>query len=152
MMVSLKVNGKPYSLDVAENETLSEVLRYRLGFMSVKEGCGEGDCGLCIVLLNGRPVHSCLVPAWRAEGAEVITVEGIGTESSLHPVQKAFVDEGAVQCGFCIPAAVLIGKWALDNGLAVDRERIRWAYRGLLCRCGSYIIFEGSVVRAARGE
>lgn len=150
-MVELRVNGRPYRVEVSENELLVEVLRYKLGFMGVKEGCGEGDCGLCIVLMNGRPVHSCLVPAWRADGSEIVTVEGIGTESSLHAVQRAFIDQGAVQCGFCIPAAVLIGKWLLDRGLAGDREAVRWAYRGLLCRCGSYLRFEDSVAQAARG-
>ncbi len=151
MMVELKVNGRPYRVEVAENELLVDVLRYRLGFMGVKQGCGEGDCGLCLVLMNGRPVHSCLIPAWRADGSDIVTVEGIGSETSLHPVQRAFIDQGAVQCGFCIPAAVLIGKWLLDRGLAGDRETVRWAYRGLLCRCGSYLRFEEAVAQASRG-
>ncbi|MCS6787713.1 MAG: (2Fe-2S)-binding protein [Aigarchaeota archaeon] len=147
MNVSLRVNGRTYQLDVRENERLVDVLRYRLGLMGVKEGCGEGDCGVCVVLMDGVPVHSCLVLAYRADGKEVTTVEGIGSAESLHPVQRAFVDAGAVQCGYCIPAAVLVAKW-LHDGRVSSKEKVRWAFRGIMCRCGSYLRFEEAVSSA----
>ncbi|MCX8203176.1 MAG: (2Fe-2S)-binding protein [Nitrososphaeria archaeon] len=149
MNVSLRVNGRTYQLDVRENERLVDVLRYRLGLMGVKEGCGEGDCGVCVVLMDGVPVHSCLVLAYRADGKEVTTVEGIGSAESLHPVQRAFVDAGAVQCGYCIPAAVLVAKW-LHDGRVSSKEKVRWAFRGIMCRCGSYVRFEEAVRLVAR--
>ncbi|MDW8042545.1 MAG: (2Fe-2S)-binding protein [Nitrososphaerota archaeon] len=147
MNVNLRVNGRSYALEVRDNDRLVDVLRYKLGLMGAKEGCGEGDCGVCIVLVDGVPVHSCLLLAYRAEGKEVTTVEGIGSEGSLHPVQRAFIDLGAVQCGFCIPAAVLIGKWLLDRQ-TTSRDDVRRAFRGIMCRCGSYLRFEEAVSSA----
>jgi len=140
-MVSLRVNGVDYRLEVEPNERLVDVLRGRLGLMGVKEGCGVGDCGLCIVLLDGRPVNSCLILAYQAEGHEVKTVESLGTPENLHPLQKAFV-EAAVQCGFCIPATLLVMESLLKNNPKASREDLRHALRSVLCRCGSYLRFE----------
>ena len=148
LSISLKVNGREYNVDVEGNERLVDVLRNKLGFKSVKEGCGEGDCGLCIVLLDGKPVHSCMVMAFQARGREVTTVEALGDEDNLHPLQRAFIDVGAVQCGYCIPAAILVCKYAIESGLASSREEVRRLLRSVLCRCGSYIRFEEAVKKA----
>ncbi|MEM4316414.1 MAG: 2Fe-2S iron-sulfur cluster-binding protein, partial [Nitrososphaerota archaeon] len=106
--VRMRVNGQPYELDVRDNERLVDVLRNHLAIKSVKEGCGVGDCGLCIVLMNGRPVNSCLVLAARLRDDEIITVEWLGDQAKLHPLQRAYIDVGASQCGYCIPAALLV--------------------------------------------
>jgi len=142
MQMRFRVNGVDYSLEVEPNERLCDVLRNRLGLMSVKTGCGVGDCGLCTVLLDGKPAPSCLVLAYRASDKEITTVEALGTEKNLHPLQKAFIDVGAVQCGYCIPAALLVLKHIHDTNPAARREDVRRALRGILCRCGSYLRFE----------
>ncbi len=141
MLVRIKVNGVDYSLDVDVNERLSDVLRNRLGLMGVKEGCGVGDCGLCIVLLDNRPVNSCLVLAYQATGHEVTTVESLADAEKLHPLQKAFIDVGAVQCGFCIPTALLVLKNLMDKNPSASKVEVRHALRSVLCRCGSYLRF-----------
>ncbi|MEM4288294.1 MAG: (2Fe-2S)-binding protein [Candidatus Caldarchaeum sp.] len=141
LQVRFKVNGVNYSLDVAPNERLSDVLRVRLGFMGVKEGCGVGDCGLCIVLMDSKPVNSCLVLAYQADGHKIETVESLGGDGKLHPLQKAFVDVGAVQCGFCIPAVLLVLKNLLDTNPTASQDEVRHALRSVLCRCGSYLRF-----------
>ncbi|MEM4573344.1 MAG: (2Fe-2S)-binding protein [Candidatus Caldarchaeum sp.] len=142
MKVELVVNGERYSVDVEPNERLSDVLRSKLGYVSVKQGCGVGDCGLCIVLLDGKPVNSCLVLAYQAHGQSITTVEGIGDGGKLHPLQQAFIDTGAVQCGFCIPAALLVLKHLYEMNPGASRHEVRHALRSVLCRCGSYIRFE----------
>jgi aerobic-type carbon monoxide dehydrogenase small subunit (CoxS/CutS family) len=142
MPLKFRVNGVEYSLEVEPHERLCDVLRNRLGLMSVKTGCGVGDCGLCTVLVNGKPVTSCLVLAYRASGSEITTVEALGTEKNLHPLQKAFIDVGAVQCGYCIPAALLVLKHLHDTNPYARREEVRHALRSVLCRCGSYLRFE----------
>ncbi|MEM4302426.1 MAG: (2Fe-2S)-binding protein [Candidatus Caldarchaeum sp.] len=141
MRVGLKVNGVNYSLDVEANERLSDVLRTRLGFMGVKEGCGVGDCGLCVVLMDDKPINSCLVLAYQADGREIQTVESLSVAGKLHPLQKAFIDVGAVQCGFCIPAALMVLKHLLDTNPSASSEEVRHALRNVLCRCGSYLRF-----------
>jgi len=152
MKITLRVNGRDYEVGLEGNERLIDLLRDKLGFKSVKEGCGTGDCGLCLVLMNGRPVHSCLVMAFQAREKEITTVEGIGDEQNLHPIQKAFIETGAVQCGYCIPAAILASKYLLDKEEKPTREEIRWMLRSVLCRCGSYIRFEEAIILASGGK
>ena len=118
------VNGKPQKIEVRTNWTLAQALREKLGLLGTKVGCGEGECGACTVLMNGKTVTSCLVLAVQAEGAEIITIEGLSSEKGLHPVQQAFVDAGAIQCGYCTPGMV-IGKTSGPNG----RADTLWAYR-----------------------
>lgn len=142
MRVDLEVNGVRYSVDVEANERLSDVLRSKLGLVSVKQGCGVGDCGLCIVLLDGEPVNSCLVLAYQASGQRITTVEALAEDGRLHPLQQAFIDVGAVQCGFCIPAALLVLKHLYDENPDASKQEVRHALRSVLCRCGSYIRFE----------
>jgi len=137
MKVNLIINGASHLTDVAPGETLLELLR-REGYKSVKKGCGTGDCGACAVLLNGRAVNSCLVLAAKADGAEVKTLEGISDGDSLHPVQQAFLDCGAVQCGYCTPAMVLTTIDFLSRNPDPTDNEIRAAISGNLCRCTGY--------------
>ncbi len=150
MRAELEVNDVKYVVDVEPHERLSDVLRGKLGFVSVKEGCGVGDCGLCIVLLDGKPVNSCLVLAYQASGHKIKTVESMGDGSRLHPLQQAFIDLGAVQCGFCIPAALLVLKHLYDTNPDADSEEIRHTLRSVLCRCGSYLRFEEAFKQVRR--
>lgn len=136
--ISLTLNGAPVTREVFPNQTLLELLRNDLGLMGTKEGCGEGECGACTVLLNKKPVYSCILPAFMADGREVETVEGMGNENNLHPLQQSFIDHGAVQCGFCTPAMLLTGKAALEEKTPISREEIKTAISGNLCRCTGY--------------
>ena len=136
--IGLVVNGERHELEAEPQETLVELLRERLHLTGTKEGCGQGDCGSCIVLVNGSPVNSCLMLAVDANGREVMTVEGLGGEGKLHPLQESFLEKGAVQCGFCTPAMILSAKALLDRNPAAGEEEIKKALSGVLCRCGSY--------------
>jgi carbon-monoxide dehydrogenase small subunit len=136
--IDLTVNGERYELEVEPRETLVEVLRERLHLTGTKEGCGIGDCGTCIVLVEGVPVNSCLVLAVDVKGRQVLTIEGLAGEGGLHPLQESFLEKGAVQCGFCTPAMVMSGKALLDQNPRAGEEEIKRALSGVLCRCGSY--------------
>jgi aerobic-type carbon monoxide dehydrogenase small subunit (CoxS/CutS family) len=132
------LNGRWHTVAVGARETLLDVLRNRLGAMDVKNGCAKGDCGACAVLLNGRAVNACLTLGLQASGKEVVTVRGIGTEADPHPLQKGFVDHGAIQCGFCTPGMIVSAKALLDRNPRPSREEIRQAISGNLCRCTGY--------------
>lgn len=148
--IELTVNGQRYKVDVDEDMRLIDLLRDKLGLTGTKEGCSEGECGACTVIMNGEIVASCLVLAFQAEGSEIITIEGLtGADGSLHPIQKAFLDQGAVQCGFCTPGMVLAAKWLLDRNPHPSREEIREALSGNLCRCTGYNKIVDAVQRAA---
>ena len=136
--ITLKVNGKEVSVDVVPGEMLVDVLRERLGLTGTKVGCREGECGSCSIILNGKLVTSCLVPAMKAQGAEILTIEGLEKNGELHLIQKRFIEEGAIQCGFCTPAMVLAGKALLDENPHPTREEIQLAISGILCRCTGY--------------
>ena len=136
--IRLKVNGNYHGLMVQCHQTLLEILRDRLELTGAKEGCGLGECGACTVLLNGRPVNSCLVLALEADGAEILTIEGLAREGELHPVQKAFVEGGAIQCGFCTPGMVMATVGLLKEHPKPSREEIKRALIGNLCRCTGY--------------
>jgi len=147
--LNLSVNGEPVSLAVEPRLTLLEVLRDTLGLTGTKEGCGTGDCGACTVLLDGDPVNSCLLLAVEAEGSEVITVEGLGNDDNLHPVQKALIAHGGVQCGFCTPGVVLSSVALLKRNPRPTEAEIRDALAGNLCRCTGYDKIVRSVLAAA---
>jgi carbon-monoxide dehydrogenase small subunit len=136
--VELTVNGTPFELYVSPQRTLAEVLREDLYFLGVKQGCGEGECGACTVLLDDVTVSSCLVLAVEASGCEVTTIEGVADENGLHPLQQAFVEHGAVQCGFCTPGMILSAKALLDEKPDPSEYEIRRAISGNLCRCTGY--------------
>jgi len=136
--IQLEVNDESYQVDVEPGTTLVELLRERLHLTGTKEGCGEGDCGTCIVLVNGAPVNSCLMLAVDAQGCRVTTIEGLATDGKLHPLQQSFIENGAIQCGFCTPAMILSAKALLDHHPRPSEEEIKRALSGILCRCGSY--------------
>jgi len=136
--LSLTVNGKPYAFQVDIRETLLDVLRNRLQFTGVKQGCAVGECGACTVLLDGTPVNSCIYLAMWADGKSVTTIEGLVRDGELSEVQTAFVEEGAIQCGFCTPGLVLSTTALLDSGRTFTEAEIRRELSGHLCRCTGY--------------
>ncbi|MFB3883963.1 MAG: (2Fe-2S)-binding protein [Thermodesulfobacteriota bacterium] len=146
----LKINGNEESVFCQPGETLLQVLRNKLNHTEVKEGCGKGDCGACTVLLDGIPVDSCLVLAFQAEGREILTVKGLGTPERLHPLQKKFIEKGAIQCGFCIPGQILSAKALLKRKRKPSKQEIRRALSGNLCRCTGYKKIIEAVEEAAR--
>ena len=145
------VNGKPFGLTVSPFATLLDVLRDDLGFTGTKYGCGEGECGACTVLLDGKAVNSCLVLAIECEGSEVVTIEGLETNGRLHPIQKAFVDYGAIQCGFCTPGMVMAAYALLEANPRPTEHDVRRALEGNLCRCTGYRKIIDAVLSLARG-
>lgn len=136
--VTLLVNDTEYPILVSPGTTLLEALRENIGLMGTKEGCGHGDCGVCVVLLDGKAVNSCLVFALDARERRITTIEGLSTGNCLHPLQEAFLTCGAVQCGFCTSGMVLSAKALLDTNPDADEETIRNELSGVLCRCGTY--------------
>ena len=136
--VTLKVNGETYDLMIAPYRTLLDVLREEIHLTGSKKGCDAGDCGACTVLLDGKPVNACLVLAATAQDREILTIEGLARNGKLHPLQEAFVKEGAVQCGFCTPGILMSLKALLDSNPAPTLEEIKIAMAGNLCRCTGY--------------
>ena len=136
--IELTVNGQPRLATVSGGETLLELLREDLHLTGTKNGCGEGDCGACTVLLDGKAVKSCLILAVQAAGGSVTTIEGLATPDNPHPIQRAFVQAGAVQCGFCTPGMIMAAKALLDENPDPAEEEIREALSGNLCRCTGY--------------
>jgi len=148
--IILVVNGTEHSVEVQPSDLLVDVLRDRLRLTGTKKGCGTGECGACTVLLDGKPVNSCLLLAIRCEGRQITTIEGLGTPDSLHVLQKAFIDNGAVQCGFCAPGMLLSAKALLDENPAPSEMDIRQALAGNICRCTGYVKIVKAVSSAAR--
>lgn len=138
-LIELKVNGEIYEMAIDPHRTLLEVLRENLGLTGTKEACGMGDCGACTVLMDGKPVLSCLTLAMDAQAKDILTIEGLAREGELHPVQKAFVEHGAIQCGFCTPGMIMSAKALLDKNPRPTQEEIKKAISGNLCRCTGYI-------------
>ncbi len=148
MKIKLTINGRERLSDVPEGERLLDTLR-NLGYTGVKRGCDEGTCGTCVVLLDGKPVNSCMLFSHGSQGAEITTIEGLGTPQNPHPIQRAFVDAGAVQCGFCTPGMVLSTKALLDVNPDPTEDEIKLALDGQLCRCTGYVKIIDAVKRAA---
>lgn len=148
-LIRFNVNGKDHALVVESHERLLDVLRDRLGLKGVKEGCASGDCGICAVIIDGKIVNSCLVLAAQARNKKIVTIEGIGTENNLHPLQKAFIDWNASQCGFCIPAMILTAKNLLDHTPYPTDAQIKKAISGVLCRCTGYVKIIDAIRTAA---
>lgn len=147
---NLIINGKNVSIETPDTTTLLEVLRKHLGLTGTKEGCGEGECGACTVLLNGEAVNSCLVLIPQAEGQEVVTIEGLNDDPEAKIIQEAFIEEGAVQCGFCTPGMIVSSKALLMKNTNPTRDEIREALSGNLCRCTGYTKIIDAVDKAAR--
>ena len=137
-LIRLTINDRDYEFAVEPNLTLVDLLRYRLGFTGTKKGCELGDCGSCTVIMDGKPVNSCLVLAVHANGRNILTIEGLETDQGLHPLQEAFVEKGAIQCGFCTSGVILSAKNLMDRIPNPDETKIRRAISGNLCRCTGY--------------
>jgi len=137
-LIRLNVNDKDYEIAVKPNQTLADVIRDEIGLTGTKKGCEVGECGTCTVILDGKPVNSCLVLAVQADGRNILTIEGLETDQGLHPIQQSFVEKGAVQCGFCTSGMILSAKSLLDRNPDADETEIRSAISGNLCRCTGY--------------
>lgn len=138
--VSLNINGNNYEVEVDGSKTLLSVLREDLNLTGTKEGCGAGDCGACTVVIDGKNVNACLIFAAEAEDKEIITIEGLAPKTGeVHPIQQAFIDHGAIQCGFCSPGMIMSTKAILDNNPDPTEEEIREGISGNLCRCTGYV-------------
>ena len=148
--LTITVNGRPHALEIEPNRTLLEFLRDDLGLTGTKEACDTGGCGACTVLLDGRPVYSCLLLALDCQGRQVLTIEGLADGDQLHPLQQAFVDHGAIQCGFCTPGMVLTAHALLEEHLAPTEAEIREAIAGNVCRCTGYAKIVEAIQAASR--
>jgi carbon-monoxide dehydrogenase small subunit len=138
MELTFILNGKEINLQVAPDSFLIDILREKLGLTGTKKGCGKGDCGACSVLIDGKLANSCLVMAVQVQGKEVLTIEGLASGDKLHPIQEAFINAGAIQCGYCTPGMVLAAKAILDENPNPDEEEIKTGLSGNLCRCTGY--------------
>jgi len=150
--IRLRVNGAAHELEVKPWATLLDTLREDLGLTGTKEGCGQGECGACTVLMDGKPVNSCLILAMEAQGKEIVTIEGLANGTDLHPIQQAFVERGGMQCGFCTPGMILSAKALLSKEPQPSEEQIREAVAGNLCRCTGYVNILKAIGEAARAK
>ena len=150
-ILTMTLNGEEVTVQVNPSTLLVEVLRDQLELTGTKVACGEGECGACTVLLDGQPVNSCLVPALKAQGREVMTVEGLAPLGELHPLQKAFVEHGAVQCGYCTPGMLMSAKALLDHNPSPTEDEVRLAISGNLCRCTGYAKIVEAILDASTG-
>lgn len=147
--IQVKINGEIHTERVSSRRTLLDFLREDLGLTGTKEGCGSGDCGACTVLFDGKPINACLALAVEVDGHEIITIEGLSNDQGLHPLQQAFIDEGAVQCGFCSPGMLMSAKGLLDENPHPTEPEIRKAIAGNLCRCTGYVRIVQAIKKVA---
>ena len=148
-VITLRVNGQEHEVEIKTRRTLLEVLRETLGLMGTHEGCNRGDCGACTVLVDGEAVNSCLMLAVEAQGKEILTIEGLSEGGVFHPIQEAFVNLGAIQCGFCTPGLIMATKAFLGDNPDPSDEEIKEALAGHLCRCTGYVQIIEAVAAAA---
>ena len=147
--IDFTLNGKAVSREVPTHRLLLDLLRDEIGATGTKEGCGTGDCGACTVMMNGKPVNSCLILSGELAGADIVTIEGLKIGAELHAVQKAFVQDGGAQCGYCTPGMLMMSKALLDSNNNPSEEEIRYALSGNLCRCTGYAKIVQAVQDAA---
>lgn len=150
--ITVKVNGSEYRVAISPDRMLLDLLREDLELTGTKRGCGGGKCGACSVIMDGKLVNSCLVPAAKANGSVILTVEGLATEEELHPIQKEFLEKGAVQCGFCTPGMLLAAKNLLDENPNRSNDEIKVAISGNLCRCTGYAKIIEAIHSAAQKQ
>ena len=151
-LINLRINNDFYDLAVEPQRTLLEVLREDLGLTGAKEACGTGECGACTVLIDGKPILSCLTLAIEVQGKEIMTIEGLMGGGNLHPLQKAFIQYGAIQCGYCTSGMILNAKSILDENSKPSREEILKGLEGNLCRCTGYNKIVEAIMEASKGE
>lgn len=144
-----KLNGEQVEILVEPDEILLDILRDRFSFTGTKKGCGKGECGACTVIINGNAINACMVYAMKAMDKEIETIEGIGTPENLHPLQKSFIEKGAIQCGFCTPGMIMSSKALLDKNLSPSQSEIKEAISGNICRCTGYVKIEEAILSAA---
>jgi len=149
MKISFILNNEKHTQEVREDMRLLDFLRDEMGLTGTKEGCGEGECGACTVIIDGKAVNSCLVLVPEIDGSEVVTIEGLSRSGELDPIQQTFIDEGAVQCGFCTPGMIMSAKALLDRNSAPSDEDIMEAIEGNLCRCTGYYKIIQAIRKAA---
>ena len=150
--IDLLVNGDVYELCVAPHRLLVDVLRDDIGLTGTKKGCGVGECGSCTVLMDGKPVRSCLILALQAQGKEIVTIEGLGKKGELDPLQRLFLEKNAVQCGFCTSGMILTAKALLKENPNPTEEEVRDALAGNLCRCTGYVKIVDAIMAAAESN
>ena len=150
MTIQFTLNGNPVRREVQTHRLLLDLLRDEIGMTGTKEGCGTGDCGACTVLMNGKPVNSCLILSGELAGANVVTIEGLKMGPELHPIQKTFLQDGGAQCGYCTPGMLMMSKALLDENPDPSEEEIRYALSGNLCRCTGYAKIVQAVQNAAK--
>jgi aerobic carbon-monoxide dehydrogenase small subunit len=148
-LITLTVNGTAHEVAIEPRQSLLQVLREELHLTGTKEGCSEGECGACTVMLNGKTADSCLIFGVEAEGCDIVTIEGLAAEDALHPVQQAFVECGGAQCGFCTPGMILAATALLKSNPNPTEEEIRWGISGNLCRCTGYVKIVDAIKVAA---
>lgn len=149
-LIKLRINGVTYEVTIEPRRTLLEVLRDSLGLTGAKKACDTGECGACTVLMDGKPVASCLVLAVEAQGKDIITIEGLAKDGQPHPIQQAFVDHGAIQCGFCTPGMILSAKALLDRNPRPTEHEVKEAIAGNLCRCTGYAKIIEAILAASQ--
>lgn len=149
-LLELTVNGEHYEVLVEPKTLLIDVLRDQLGLTGAKRGCDCGSCGACTILLNGKPVHSCSILALQANGSEILTIEGLADGPNLHPIQEAFLDHWALQCGFCTPGQIIAAKALLDENPNPSEEEVKIAMNGHICRCTGYNMITEAILDAAK--
>ena len=148
--IRVTVNGERYDKEVSPSKSLLDFLRMDLNLTGTKEGCGEGECGACSIIMNGKLVDSCLILAVEADGQKIQTIEGISRHDRLHPLQKAFAEKGAAQCGYCTPGMIMAAKYLLDHNPSPTAEQVLKAIAGNLCRCTGYGSIVDAVLSAAK--
>jgi len=151
ILVQCRINYRSYQLEVEPQETLLEVLKNKVKINSLHRGCEQGECGACTVLLNGKPVCSCLVPSLRADGGEILTLEGLQREGELHPLLESFIEQSAIQCGYCTPGMILTAYYLINHLTDFSDEKIRKGLEGNLCRCTGYVNIL-KAIKAAKKE
>lgn len=148
-LLRFKLNGEDVEVYVSPEETLLDIIREKFQLMGTKKGCGKGECGACTVIMNDKAVNSCMVMALSAMDCTIETIEGIGKKNNLHALQESFIEEGAIQCGFCTPGMIMSSKALLDKNLTPNKAQIKEAISGNICRCTGYVKIEKAVVSAA---